>query len=74
VQRSALDEPKTKPQPLATLQLSVPTRAALGAAPAASETKTPVAKASAPIAKPIFFLNISFVLLFFYPSAGVCHS
>jgi hypothetical protein len=59
VQRSALDEPKTKPQPLATLQVSVPTRAVPCARAGDPEAKTPIAKASEPITKPTF-LNIAF--------------
>jgi hypothetical protein len=63
VQRSALDEPNTKPQPLATLQLSVPTRAVPCARAGDSEARTPIAKASEPITKPTF-LNIAIDLPF----------
>jgi hypothetical protein len=52
VQRSAFDDPKTKPQPLATLQLSVPTRTPPCACAAAD---TPAAKPITPIAKPSCF-------------------
>src|SRR6516162_2941796 len=58
VQRSAFDEPKTKPQPLATWQVSVPTRTPPCACAAVD---TPAARPTKPIAKHSF-LNISSAL------------
>jgi hypothetical protein len=55
VQCSAFEEPKTKPQPLATVQVSVPTRTPPCARAAVG---TPAAKPTKPIATQSF-LSIS---------------
>jgi hypothetical protein len=64
VQLIAREEPKTKPKPLATLQVSTPTCRPCACA-GISSAKAPAAKTRALIAAPSF-PSISFNLLFFF--------
>jgi hypothetical protein len=54
VQRTAFEEPKTKPQPPETLQVSVPIWTAPCACASLPFAKMPLAKASEAIAQPSF--------------------
>jgi hypothetical protein len=58
-----LEDPNTKPQPLATLHVSVPTLIPWGAASAVPASATaPIAKAAAPIIKRKFFCMVEILL------------